>query len=702
MQIAQTFRTVTLKIKCTTAVYSASRTVSVILLCLLSVFLVDFFFELPAFLRVLSSLTMLFLVLYFLIRHIIGPFFTRISDIDVAVLLEKHYPQFNEMLTTYVSIKDSKTISPFFIESIKEQLSDIMNQLKHPKLLNTTKVIIWLTTSSIFLLSALTASQVYPEHSKTFLSRLLGSNAKWPGSIEFQVSNAVKNTIYVARGEDLTITLQVLNKIVPKVNIHYWTDKESVTQQMRRVSPNEFTYQFTSVLEDFNFYVYSSRYYSENFKVIVKSPASITRIDFQINFPRYLHPFLGESKIFANVMEIECPQQSVIDIVLNTNKELKRAEMKLHSNDFANGVTTLSRIASNQYTTSLRAEFQDAYITFNVIDKEGIPNANSSTYRLIAIKDDKPVTKFLYPEKDEEITEQCKLPINLKVIDDYGIESASLIATINDKSSSKTEFKNNTVKELDVNHTMDFSQYKVKENDIIKLSIEAKDIKDIEPFNISISKPLSLKVVSASLLEELFQEKILKLKQILETTYIREKDVVIKLSKIKAIIKNSDNDLFTTIKNISYDQENLNRSITFTFNDFYSLNKRIIYNNLFDEKARMKIATVTLMLGQLVSDTDKQSILNHITAGLFNLIKEEDLELRAEQFNKIYENAELLPETLHKIILALDDWLTYEAIISAVKKIKSGVELLQDRIKEQAKCEDCRQKKCKKHTSQVE
>lgn len=696
-------RGLSLRLKTAGFVYSLAHTSLVIVLMLLGLFALDFFFVLPPFLLVPLAAIGALISLYMIASRVLSLLMLPMKTSDIALLVERQNPTLKGLLVSYVELARAGDVEPGFAELIRRDLFTTLSSLTFPTVINIKRVLSWLLTSILLLGLVSAAAGRYPEYASAFIQRLLGKNVKWPGSLEFiLVNNNKDKVIRVPKGSDLTVRVRVMNGAPPKVNISFWTETESATREMNRDANDSFSSDFITVLEGFSFYIYSGGSYSDTFKVVVQDPPSLSSVSFEAHYPRYLSGILGKERdTFSGRTDLEIPLYSTISVYASHDGGVDSCSMKIDLLGTVRGLQ-LAKLPDGRFSTSFPCDFQQAIVTFSLSDKDGMLAADPAIYKITGVKDDIPVAKFVFPDRDDEISPVCNMPVKVFSVDDYGVRVLTLQIAVNTQDAAAHDFDTGNKKEVTSEYAFDAAKFALKENDVVKLTLKARDIKDIEPFNDSIPKTISLRVVSVEMLESQFQDKILKLKQVLESFYYREKEMSDRLEQLAAGIRQGAAGWEQAIKKISYEQEGTGKAISSAHRELAGISDRVAYNRLFDEQARVRMVEVTRLLsGIAIPDGARPAMTDSAVASMFSIAKESDPAIRQGLVEVALADVKEISATLRKIILALDDWLTYEAVLSTVKKAKSNVDTLEHKLAEQAKCNECRSgRKCKVHSAE--
>src|ERR1041384_840506 len=183
-------------------------------------FIADWGLDLPVPIRIIFSLGGLLLAAWILFKRVLTPLSVRISDDDLAIFVERNYPELNDKLISAIQLTREPgvvsggamyTNSPELIEALVVDAEKATSQLDFHRVIvrsHVGKIAAWAGMLFAVLLAAVAASVTARDYASRYVRRMAGMSVKWPQRNHLTILNFKDGRAVVARGDDLIIMVQ--------------------------------------------------------------------------------------------------------------------------------------------------------------------------------------------------------------------------------------------------------------------------------------------------------------------------------------------------------------------------------------------------------------------------------------------------------------------------------------------------------------
>ncbi len=154
-------------------------------------------------------------------------------------------------------------------------------------------------------------------------------------------------------------------------------------------------------------------------RVDVIDPPFITGIEVELAFPSYTG-LLGRSPA-GDGGDVTAVRGTEVTVAIQASKPLESAELV-----FESGATVaMDRSGRELHTGRFTVAEDDAY-SIRIVDRDGLENAMPPTYTVSAVRDERPLVRFVEPGEDRDVPREMALPLVISGIDDYGVTRVDL------------------------------------------------------------------------------------------------------------------------------------------------------------------------------------------------------------------------------------------------------------------------------------
>ena len=599
------------------------------------------------FLLVISFLTLFLIKLFFQINGKLSNF----KDPEIAREIGVQNPHISDKLINAFQLEYnqqssslSNKLSSRAIKIMSEKVSSIsMDSYILPLKSNIFKCLLFLLISLLFI--------NYNDDFANASIRILNPTNTYEIPKPYEILNIHSND-KVLEGDSLNLSFNIDNDNSPdSINILI-----SEKSHLKKISVNKnkdglYKHTINSTINDIIYWAeYKSNSIfepwdkiesSKKIVTVIKRPR-INSIEFQVKPPKYSG--LEETLFSANNTDIPMLEGSSIQIRAEANKNLQEAWID------NNGNRTILDVHENQIIDEITIETSSG-IVLMCKDYDGIKNINPPLNKINIIKDSAPQIFVSNPDFEFAIQDNKIIPIDIQILDDYGIGSTWIeykikkpIYLTQDSSEYKYELQNLNLKAQRIENKWNVAQHFLGPGDNIEFYIFVSDNNNITGPSISQAGPFIGNIPS---LDDLFED-----------------------------ISNLENEMMEDVE-----------EITLSIDDVYDL-----VDNL--EKDLLKSEDVTWEQEQKVSESAEKvdDILNEIEeiSEMIQEIQEEadNNELfNQELVNKFNEFQELLDqiitdemlETLKKLNEQMEK-MTNEQMLSEIQNLKQDISMMEEQL----------------------
>lgn len=499
--------------------------------------IVDWFFEPPPAVRMVVlavvGLGLAGLVYQLIVRRLLVP----LSDANMALLLERRYPQFNETLLTAVELTalgpDKGECNPAMLARTCQLATDSARDVHLPAVFNPMPLRRNVAVALVLAASIGGFALQSPQSLGVWVRRnLLFSLELWPRNTRLSVDGFNGGVVKVARGADLTIVAKAdlgMPQVPNVVEVRYRTEdgarlharmvREGAADP-RKDKFQEYSHTFTGILTPIQFDVLGGDDAVRNLRIqVVDSPAT-TDMVLDCRYPAYT----GRSQRTLPVTGVmQIPMGSEVTIRATANKDLRYVEVE---SALENGTTPPEKLdpvpGDDRRHIQLRLPkfTADTTLLFTLFDTDGIKSREPVRLALAAVADEKPQLNVHLRGIGSAITNQARIPAVGPITDDYGLARLWFDYTIDQKTSGAGPVRvlaGNTT-DLESTETLEVPSLKLKPGQKLLVSLKAADRCDLaaEP-NIGSSERWLLDVVSPEQLRTMLEARELVLRQRFET-----------------------------------------------------------------------------------------------------------------------------------------------------------------------------------------
>jgi hypothetical protein len=405
---------------------------------------IDWFFEPLVALRVILFSGGMAFFLGILWLRIVQRTRVRMTDGNMATILERRFPQFNDSLLTAVTLSEraagteenAKNYDSAMFERTCSQASACASEIRLKDVFNPQPLWRAGIAAILFFLSISLFITTSPHSFATWAERNLQfSNELWPRRTRLLVEGFPGGVRKIARGADLEIVARadLSMPLAPQsVEVRYRTEggaRGRATMDRRGIARpgvdryQEYTYVFHGALADIHFDVVGGDDRVRDLLIQVVDSPKIIDMSLECTLPAYMkHP--PETLPVTGAMQL--PMGSRVTVCAKSTKDLVRVHIDSLVDDQPgpSDEVDADQIIDNHrgFRFELEPLMKDATLLFTLTDDDGISNREPVRLALTPIADQPPHVMLQLDGIGAAITPQACLPVKGRVTDDYGID----------------------------------------------------------------------------------------------------------------------------------------------------------------------------------------------------------------------------------------------------------------------------------------
>jgi len=492
---------------------------------------------------------------YAALRYLFGPLGAKLSNANLALLLERNFPQLNQSVITTVEAADRRRDAPIGNEVLllntSQQAATALRGLKLRPIFQWGPLL-WKTGVAVTLgLSIFVFAATQTETFSFWLQRMQLDNRLWPRQVALRVLGFQQvegqHRVNVARDDDFELQVEASirneHQAPEQVEIRYrLADGRRGRDAMTRIGeaiPGRddaqlYRYQFKKVAADLHFDVVGGDDRLRNLQLRVVERPQIFRMLLECEFPTYLERTPQTIPVSGRV---ELPEGTHALCRIEANKPLAT----VHVHDPAGQADLPVQLAATddrQVSFPVAVGQSDRVLLVTMHDQDGVTNREPYRIVLSAVPDQPPEVSVQLRGIGTAVTPQAKIPFAGQVIDEYGLEttwfSYQIATDLSTKDSAPPAERATTNQPQGSRELSDLGSFDlalpdpvtkhplvaVEPGQQLTLSVKARDAYNLnEQEHVGSSQRFLLDVVTSSQLRALLEKKELALRQRFESIY---------------------------------------------------------------------------------------------------------------------------------------------------------------------------------------
>ncbi|MFT4663700.1 MAG: hypothetical protein ACI8YQ_000161 [Polaribacter sp.] len=389
-----------------------------------------------------------------------------ISHEQAAEIIGEHFTNVKDKLLNILQLKKQAGSSPdaaLIMAGINQKTEEI-KPVPFPTAINLSQNKKYLRYALPPLLLLLIVLFAAPSIIKDSTNRLINNSQEFEKEAPFAFE-IEKENLTVVQFEDYLLKVNIDGPVLPN---EVFIDIDNYQYRLNKEGGGSFSYRFSNVQKDTDFYVFSSGVESQPYNLHVLKKPNILGFDVKMDYPAYTQ---RKDETVANIGDMVVPKGTNLDWVFNSsNTDL----IQVQFSGKAEAINT-NRFSDDLFTFKKKALRDESYKIF--ISNNELPNADSIAYAITVIPDLHPTIRV---EKFEDSTDQTLLFFVGDASDDYGLRSLSFNYQI--KKETRVQGELNTIKmakpsakQTQYDYTWDVANLELEPGDEVSYYFEVFD-----------------------------------------------------------------------------------------------------------------------------------------------------------------------------------------------------------------------------------
>jgi hypothetical protein len=367
-------------------------------------------------------------------RGLARPLTARLATSDVALLVERSFPELRERLVSAVELASRPSPpgeSEGLVRELRASAGAVLGELPLRRALRPREAF-FSGAAALALLAGVAYGLARDRRTTSvFLARLLGMERAWPrrtfleillpersGALQIERDRDVIR-VRLPVGSDLPVRVTAKGKVPPEVRLHVRGERPRAAT---RTGPAEFIHTFRSVIAPFTFHATGGDDEDEDPTVVVRPhrPPEVASAGVDLEFPSYtgLPPEHREGGSF------EAPVGTLARLSIHGTAGAKGGLIRFQKT--GRELALEPRGEEEVFGASFPVEESDRYLVL-LEDGEGLRTAQPATYTFTALPDRRPELRVFAPDRSElDVTPNGAFPVRAAAKDDFGVRSLDL------------------------------------------------------------------------------------------------------------------------------------------------------------------------------------------------------------------------------------------------------------------------------------
>jgi len=475
-------------------------------------------------------------------RLIVRRLSTRMGSSSLAVLVERHFSQFQDSLITSVELSDRpQSTNPLYHEMLQHTSQEALAASADVRL---AEVFNWRPLwRSVILAVALIASVALfgllsSDAFGFWMRRISLSEELWPRRTRLVIEGFPAGDDGIRRAKvaraaplDLVVKADTRKPYVPDVvTIRYRTadgrrGRETMTR-IGRANPardryQTYSYTFENLSVPLSFDVIGGDWRERDLQIEVVERPQLTSMTADCTYPPYLQK-APEQLPVSTVVQI--PEGTALTLRGSASKNLVRVDVDGGQPEEPISIDMTDAADPRQFQFSLPALTSDRVLLFTLLDTDGVTTLEPYRVSLRAVADEPPSVSVRLNGIGAAVTPNARIPVIGQITDDHGIDRVWFEYQIDDHAATSVAFDRPTAgtDEFDANQTLDLQKFPTDSRPQPKqrliVTVQAADRYDLgQSPHVGSGPRFVLDVVSPEQLRILLQRRELLLRQRFES-----------------------------------------------------------------------------------------------------------------------------------------------------------------------------------------
>ena len=472
----------------------------------------------------------------------------------------------------------------------------------------------------------------------------------------------------VAKGDNVLITVRIKGQKPNEVLLGTKSSDQAEYefQKLSADSLGDYNYSVNSVRNSFKYYAAAHDVKSKEFNIKVIDRPVIKTLDVNINSPSYSKIPPVEQKDNGNITALA---GSGVRLKITSTKNLKTAKLK-----FEDTTEVKFKISGSSAECDFKIK-KDINYKIVMTDKNDNQNQYPITYSIKSLTDAFPTIEMISPNHDVSLANDNRLPLYLKVSDDYGFTKLLLYYELSSSKYQKSwdSYKkleipiDKSQKDIDVNYIWNLTNLNLTTEDIVTYYLEIYD-------NDIISGPKSAKTSTFNVRVPTLNEILSKTDKTQDQAVSNLEESLKEAEKLKQTFEEINQELKKNSKQLSWEEkekiensldkfQELQKKTQDTKKQLQDMQQKLQDNNLLSKETMEKYMELQKLMDEFSSDELKEAMDK-----LRNALQSMNREFTQQQMNKFKINEEAFRKSIERTMNLLKRIQVEQKIDELVKR----------------------------------
>lgn len=381
--------------------------------------------------RIMGTLFIAGLILWATYRYLLRGLFTRLDDVDVALRIERRYPQLNDRLASAVQFLRQREDEPFAGSAALRRAVVIETEQESEKLnwhdiFDLKPVRRSVIAGGVVVLLAAIVVLCDPNSARVAVARLANplEDISWPQQTHLQFRQVIER---LAMGKPLEVeVVDAQGADLPhEVQLEYRYEGSSSVEQVAMVPLGDaMVGRIEAVTRPFAYRAVGGDDRSMPWvELEVVEPPALASLSVTGHYPKYTN---WPPKVFER--QIRALVGTRIEMSATTTKPVRQATIALED-----GTLVPAEVQPDGLGFLLSSEAEPAFEvarsgSYRILleDTEGLPGGDEARYEVRAIEDLPPNVSMEQPDSNIYVTAEAVVPVRASIKDDLAIREAWL------------------------------------------------------------------------------------------------------------------------------------------------------------------------------------------------------------------------------------------------------------------------------------
>ena len=445
-------------------------------------------------------------------RNLLRPLSRRLGQAELALTLERAFPQFGDRLLTVVEAGDgkgpqAKETSLALLERVAAEAAEIAAGVRPSRALDGGRFVRCLGLGVGVLLVIALVAAFFPREMEVWWQRdVLLRNVDWPRATMLEVAGFPNGVARVVRGAPFNIIVSASGRRIPET-VELVLDYEHAgrfRENLARSGAGKFPKRFDAVIESFRFRAFGGDGSTDELRVEVVDPPMLRNVRMRLVYPAYTRQ--PPREIGPSDGAVEAVVGTRLELRATSTRPLRYAKLQA-PNSKLQGSSTLqtpglvlpeSSVEAGTNVSARLVVEESGRVQIAIEDLEGLQADPALSFALDAQPDRPSVARLKLSGIGDKITPVATLPLMVEASDDFGVAALSLATSTNNTTWQSQPLADAALgsAEVHLETRLPVETVRVAEGSVLNLRAEATDA--ATPPGRGTSQSLALRVVSAA------------------------------------------------------------------------------------------------------------------------------------------------------------------------------------------------------------